>query len=635
MVHSGSANGGHYFSYHRNPSDPNKWLELNDTVVSDFDPRLIPENCFGSKQEPGAPPVVRSAYILFYERISSNEQGAAAAAGEKQLAPSADANEAGEEEGAVQCADIQKVIVQENAEARMKGNLFAPEFTTFIWDLAQKWSKSIDESKLQALCDAGAMDTERQALYLLVRVMFDVLMHGSDRSMLPLWQHSLNRMVSSSKRMAAGFLQLLTRSPHFMQQVLVNSPREDAKIHLIHAIILAVKQVRDEEKDNMTSCKEEELDAEAKQLVRFLQEHSTTEVWCDCRLADTCTQGPVVPLFARVAMDMFYPATSEPRYSQLFFVLFSELMKLGAAERHMLCDGLGFFTKATNLLRYLVPSVPETLTVVRKRDEIEMDGNEDEDEDDEEDDVPDEKNVVSTSVFAELYGFKKSGAAVPAVTEKRRTWSSLTQRSMVYLLESVVTMVQNAVLPQGALPARASVPAATGGSGAKAQGAAAAVVRDVALSQEQLDLLLESIFPEVVKQETGLYCVKAAVLRFCSASRSALKVLAKMFRATLEQKGLEPRHFRRYADVVLCVLNLKDSETDERARTYMTFHLSAIVDETKSRNMYNSTALRPLLETLCLIVNENSSARTAYKLLSREFFTERLFQVGLFRPTYM
>ena len=625
VVHSGSANGGHYFSYHRHPSDPNRWLELNDTVVSDFDPRLIPENCFGSKEEPGAPQTVRSAYILFYERIEDS------AAEQKQLASDPDASEGNDEDGAVQCADIQKIIVQENAEARMKGYLFAPDFTTFIWDLAQRWKKSVDESKLQALCDAGAMDTERQALFLFVRVMFDVLMHGNDRSMLPLWEHRLNGMVASSKRMAGGFLQLLTRNPHFMQHILVNSARDDAKIHLIHAIILAVKHVYDEEKDSMTACKEEEVDAEIKQLVRFMQEHSTTEVWCDSRLADSCMQGPAVPLFVRVAMDLFYPATSEPRRSQMLFVLFSELAKLGAAERHMLCDGLGFFTKATNLLRYLVPPLPETLNVVRKRDEEEKNEAEDEDEDDDDDDEEDdgdEKNVVPTSMFAELYGFKKTATTnAPAVSETRRAWSTLTQRSMVYLLEAVTTIVQNAVLPQTMLPPRVSL-----SSPAKAS---RAEPRDVALSQEQLDLLLESVFPEVIKQDTGLYCVKAVVVRFCSASRNAVSVLTKMFGRAIREKGLEAPHFRRYADVVLCVLNLKDSETEDRAREYMTFHLNTIAEEAVGRGTYASTVLRPLLETLCMIVNESSSARTAYKLLAKEFFTERVLQLGLFQPSYM
>ena len=629
VVHSGSANGGHYFSYHRNPSDPNKWLELNDTVVSDFDPRLIPENCFGSKEEPGAPPTTRSAYILFYERIGPNGQestGAAATTEQKQLAPNLDASESkddeGEDDGVVQCADIQRAIVQENAEARMKGYLFAPDFTAFIWDLAQKWKKSVDEGKLKALCDAGAMDTEEQALFLFVRVMFDVLMHGNDRSVLPLWEHSLNRMVVSSKRMARGFLQLLTRNPHIMEHILVNAPRDDAKIHLVHAIILAVKQVSDgEEKSGMASCREEEVDAEVKQLVRFMQEHSTTEVWCDCRLADTCAQGPVVPLFARVAMDMFYPATAEPRHSQMLFVLFSELAKLGATERRMLCDGLGFFTKATNLLRYLVPPVPETLTVTRKMDEAEEDSSEDDEGDDQYE--GDEKNVVPTSVFAELYGLKKATASAPAASEKRRAWSTLTQRSMVYLLESVATIVQNAVLPQAVLPPRG--PAKAGRTDA----------REVVLSQEQLDLLLESVFPEVVKQDTGLYCVKAVAVRLCSASRSAVSVLTRMFGKIVREKGLEVPHFRRYADVVLCVLNLKDSETEDRAHEYVTFHLNAIAEEAVGRSVYASTALRPLLETLCLIVNENSSARAAYKLLAREFFTERVLQNGLFRPSFM
>ena len=74
LVHSGSAEAGHYYSYIQDRGqDPSKgpvWLEFNDTDVTLFDPSKIPENCFGGSIETDNIrwPKPYCAYMLFYER---------------------------------------------------------------------------------------------------------------------------------------------------------------------------------------------------------------------------------------------------------------------------------------------------------------------------------------------------------------------------------------------------------------------------------------------------------------------------------------------------------------------------------------------------------------------------------------
>lgn len=79
LVHSGTAETGHYYSYIRLPLRSSngavRWAEFNDTEVSEFDPSRIPEQCFGGSWDDNESrlryPKPNSAYMLFYQRMQS------------------------------------------------------------------------------------------------------------------------------------------------------------------------------------------------------------------------------------------------------------------------------------------------------------------------------------------------------------------------------------------------------------------------------------------------------------------------------------------------------------------------------------------------------------------------------------
>jgi ubiquitin carboxyl-terminal hydrolase 34 len=84
LVHSGTAETGHYYSYIRErPSDsssePPNWIEFNDADVTYFDAEQMSGYCFGGPENfclPNDPSgytfqKVYSAYMLFYQRSSS------------------------------------------------------------------------------------------------------------------------------------------------------------------------------------------------------------------------------------------------------------------------------------------------------------------------------------------------------------------------------------------------------------------------------------------------------------------------------------------------------------------------------------------------------------------------------------
>lgn len=79
LVHSGNAESGHYYSYIKErpstSSNNKRWVEFNDTEVTEFNPDGIADHCFGGWTEhvAYAPRYLKSwnAYMLFYERMNS------------------------------------------------------------------------------------------------------------------------------------------------------------------------------------------------------------------------------------------------------------------------------------------------------------------------------------------------------------------------------------------------------------------------------------------------------------------------------------------------------------------------------------------------------------------------------------
>merc|ERR1719394_424305 len=99
-VHTGTADGGHYYAFIRDrTSVKDKWYSFNDAEVKAFDPSQIASECFGGEMNSRTYDQVtdkfmdlsiektNSAYMLFYERIerTDNTEGTEAEAGPSEM----------------------------------------------------------------------------------------------------------------------------------------------------------------------------------------------------------------------------------------------------------------------------------------------------------------------------------------------------------------------------------------------------------------------------------------------------------------------------------------------------------------------------------------------------------------------
>lgn len=82
MVHTGTADSGHYYSFireHKQQGD-DRWYEFNDHTVSDFDITELENECFGGDDGFTGQGMMqmrsqkwRNAYLVIYERKNQQE----------------------------------------------------------------------------------------------------------------------------------------------------------------------------------------------------------------------------------------------------------------------------------------------------------------------------------------------------------------------------------------------------------------------------------------------------------------------------------------------------------------------------------------------------------------------------------
>lgn len=177
LVHSGYAEGGHYYSFIKDREDEegkDKWYEFNDEIVKEFDKSELESECFGGDEKWNDmmghsiyyknSEKHRNAYVLFYERISEHEIPYSDSedesepnkpeekedkdnAGSSDIPMVSDNNDATVSDPKLNRGNIIKIddeiaelVAEENRKYWQYRFMFALEYSDFILELCSLWN---------------------------------------------------------------------------------------------------------------------------------------------------------------------------------------------------------------------------------------------------------------------------------------------------------------------------------------------------------------------------------------------------------------------------------------------------------------------------------------------------------------
>ncbi|KAG6614817.1 Ubiquitin-specific protease [Phytophthora cinnamomi] len=289
LVHSGVAQGGHYYSFiYDHVSE--KWFKYDDEDVTPFDPANIEAECFGGVQRRSwhgsnnsmEMEVFSNALMLFYEKVIPNEPEA----------PSADKAETGAETSTNEVVaapdeercEYEAEVWKSNEAFLQNSYLFDVEFHEFLREMVQSQYikdapiglseeavpmalSAVPESTDAAVPPAAPVaiavpavraDEEIQMTLTEIGVEFvlSVLLHSREKHGIARWITVLASKFTRSKAICARFFSALSTSKRvlWLRGLLFECPDSIARqsfVHLVSRALTAYEAHRKEEESTL------------------------------------------------------------------------------------------------------------------------------------------------------------------------------------------------------------------------------------------------------------------------------------------------------------------------------------------------------------------------------------------------
>ena len=236
LVHSGTAESGHYYSYIRErPSTGAKesWVEFNDETVSPWDPIHMEHHCFGGSDPPGPEGVLQydrvySAYMLFYQRSS------VVAAQKQALIRS---NFTSPIRLPVS-AELSNLIAEDNELHMRKYCLYDPFHPTFARMLLCN-IKTINKGR----CSEDH-NLEKVNLTVALNQVDQVLARAKDIPDFAAFMAPLKQMLNSCAECCRDFLEWIIECPQTLHWLILRNPELSVRVEIATLILKALRKVK-------------------------------------------------------------------------------------------------------------------------------------------------------------------------------------------------------------------------------------------------------------------------------------------------------------------------------------------------------------------------------------------------------
>jgi len=280
VIHSGYAQGGHYYSFIKDRSS-DKWYKFDDDTVTEFDPANLERECFGGYQNRSQTTLeygkwvtqdvevesMSNALILFYEKVVPIEHPMPPAQSNDEEVvtptPPTPAEPVAEEESTEKNTDATvKTVWDANSTFVRTSYLLDTDFHNFQLKL------------LQQGCDASQEDA-LGIIKMGTAFLFNVLLHGRDKSGVKAWVRALQKLYEQNQEACYWLLAQLTGPMHmkWMHDVLFECFSPQARSALADLTAHAVQWLVPKERDvliALTAQPEEDSDSMIVQLLKTM-----------------------------------------------------------------------------------------------------------------------------------------------------------------------------------------------------------------------------------------------------------------------------------------------------------------------------------------------------------------------------
>ncbi|XP_012254828.2 ubiquitin carboxyl-terminal hydrolase 34 [Athalia rosae] len=253
-VHTGTADGGHYYSFIRDRTSPNKnkWFLFNDAEVKPFDPNQIAAECFGGEMTSKTYDSVtdkfmdfsfektNSAYMLFYEwcadpadQHKEDEATVSSLMGTPQsLQPQHELNKPPPLE---LNKELEEWIWQDNMHFLQDKNIFEHTYFSFMWQICGY----IPQTLLSMQPDITEMSAE-----LTTSFFMETFIHAKEKPTMVQWVELLTKQFNGSVGACARFLERMAGDSWWPIQILVKCPNQMVRQMFQRLCIHVIQRLR-------------------------------------------------------------------------------------------------------------------------------------------------------------------------------------------------------------------------------------------------------------------------------------------------------------------------------------------------------------------------------------------------------